>query len=178
MPWYCLYTKPNEEPKVRDRCVKLDWEAFWPYYCEITKGGDKKRARIIPKSLFPRYLFAFICKDQLWRAGGLEGVHSVVEAPGSGPWPVPSEVVQRLQAAALPSGEVLMGKQRKRISSKYKRGDILKIKDDSSPFCGLIMRLTEIADSGIMCGELIGDSPVKVSVAGPIIAEKVETPSQ
>lgn len=111
--WYVVQTKPKQEQRAEQSLRLSDVETFAPRTRELSplRMGSESGYRLAP--LFPRYIFARFCLEQLPRIRMTSGVHEVVSF-GSGPARVEEEVIALLRARvaeseAGPAAPVLEG---------------------------------------------------------------------
>ena len=58
MPWYVIYTKPNNEKKICEQLLQKHLDAYCPVIEEIRQWTDRKKK--IYRPLFKSYLFVFL----------------------------------------------------------------------------------------------------------------------
>jgi len=100
--FYALCTRSRHE-KVADQALKEKGiESFLPLL--NIRSQWKDRRKLVQKPLFPGYLFARVCREQLCLMGTIKGVAYVV-GNGRGPIPVPNaqvHAVRHMVEAAYP----------------------------------------------------------------------------
>lgn len=132
MRWYVVFTRPNEEQKVNAR---LDFETFCPFVVVEQRTNRKDVKKEARQALYPRYLFVRCMASDLHSVRDVVGVSDLVRMDGD-PVTVPDAEIERLQRLALPTGEVLMGKK-KRKRKRFRAGQKIRVADDTSPLFNL-----------------------------------------
>ena len=156
--WYALYCAPNMERQVADGLDSLGLGYFYPWYNERVRTSQRGRYRDIQRSYYPRYCFGRAKPSRTCDLASLRGVSYIVGCPADVPWPIPDRFMNMLIRTALPTGEILIGKKKRK---RYKTGDKVKVVDDLSPLQGLM--LTIVSDCSIMLKSET-DSGLKVEI--------------
>ncbi len=58
MPWYVIYTKPNNEKKISQKLIELNINAYCPLIEEYRQWSDRKKR--IQRPLFKSYIFVLL----------------------------------------------------------------------------------------------------------------------
>ena len=155
--WYAIYCQPNREQKVYDSLDGVGDDRFFPWYLERVRTSQRGRFRDIKRALYPRYCFV---RCRLGSAADVYSIHGVCSLVGcaSKPWPIPDRIMGLLTCEALSTGQVLMGKKKRK---RFNKGDKVKVVDDLSPLQGFM--LTIAANSSIMASCLT-ETGLKVEI--------------
>lgn len=100
-PWYCVWTKPNQERMALTNLTEAGFPSFLPLHAH---KWSNRQIRIDP--LFPRYLFAQPNDDGQWSPMlHQRGVAGLLRLQGL-PRHVPAEVIATLQAQCSDDGVI------------------------------------------------------------------------
>lgn len=101
-PWFCVWTKPQQEHLAEHSLRSSDFPTFFPEHC-VTLANRQKRI----EPLFRRYGFMQPNLDGQW-IGALyaPGVSAIVRDPLGVPRRVPATAIERLIAQCAPNGVI------------------------------------------------------------------------
>ena len=163
MKWFVACVSPAKDEKVTERLREQGFEVFWPFTREVKSATKKRKAYEVKHSLFPGYLFVQCEIEEVWKVESVTGVVRVICTSEGDPLPVPDEEMGKLTRIALPTGEFLQGKKRKK---RYKKGDRVKIAEESSPLFGFDLQVN--SSSGITLDVIVLGSGMKAKV--PVVS--------
>lgn len=106
--WYVVHTQPHCELKANLHLGRQGFATYLPRY--LRQRRHARRAEIVPRPLFPNYLFvAFDIARDRWRSiHSTVGVNRLVMA-GEEPVPVPDDVVEEIRRREDAQGYVVLG---------------------------------------------------------------------
>lgn len=106
--WYVVHTHPHSETKASLHLGRQGFVTYLPRYRRQRRHA--RRAEIVPRPLFPNYLFvAFDIARDRWRSiHSTVGVNRLVMA-GEEPVPVPDDVVEEIRRREDAQGYVVLG---------------------------------------------------------------------
>lgn len=110
--WYVVQTHVNAEAKAARNLARQGFEVYLPRY--LKRRSHARKVEHVPAPLFPRYLFVRIdIAAQQWRSiHSTFGVSRLV-SNGSGPAPVPQQVLSALKGREDDGGYVRLDQQPK-----------------------------------------------------------------
>ena len=120
--WYCLYTKPRQEPLSVQSAIDEGFKAFCPMIEQ--RKVRKGKAQIMTIPLFPSYIFVQAEQEKLLKIRHLRGVGRIVGfGKDGGSMLVPGEILSGL-ASFLDENNVY-----KLDRDELKDGDRVKVLD-------------------------------------------------
>jgi transcriptional antiterminator RfaH len=136
--WYVVNSQPAAEPKATWHLRNQGYEVYLPRYLKKTRHA--RRTMILPKPLFPNYLFVSMdLTVTRWRANrSTIGVVGLVCA-GERPAPVPVGVVEQIRMFEDESGMILPPKP-----ECFTKGQKVEIADGA--FDGLVGLVDGMSD--------------------------------
>ncbi len=158
--WFALYVQPSAERAVTDELNSLGLECFFPFTSEWVNTSQRDRSKLVRRAYFPRYVFVRVRHADLHAARDIHGVCYVVSMGGASSevLTIPDLVMAHMMRVATPTGEILIGKAKKK---RFRKGELLKITEEGSPLLGML--LTFVSGSAIISAELV-EKGLKVSV--------------
>ena len=156
MSWFVIHTKPNEEKKALANLINQEFTCYMPMYSKeiITK----KKIKITPSPLFPRYLFIEVNDESIQKNIGLIrstlGVHQLLKI-GENPIKISAEIIIELKSAEKHRSE--------KIKNYFAHGEQVEIQ--SGPYKGIkaIFECEDADERAILFFELMQKS-TKISV--------------
>lgn len=105
--WYVVYTQPNGELRAVLNLKRQGFGAYVPH-C-LKERRHARRTERVARPLFPRYVFVHLdLETDRWRSVyGTFGVSDFI-GNGSGPVPVPEEIIEEIRAHEDNSGLVVL----------------------------------------------------------------------
>lgn len=120
--WFAICTNPKQEDRACNNLQAWGLECFNPKVRERRRNQFTGIATLIPKPLFPRYIFSrFSAKSLLHRVRFTRGIHQVVSFNDK-PTPIDDEVIALLKSQVSNEGFMSVGRA-------LKTGDQVRIKD-------------------------------------------------
>ena len=122
--WYAVKTKPREEDRADQNLAAWGVETFAPRIEKKTYNQFTGKPTLIPRPLFPGYIFARFDADRLLhKVYYTRGVRSVVSFSG-GPAEVEDDVIEFIRSRVGADGFI-------RLGDELKRGDAVTVKEGS-----------------------------------------------
>jgi transcriptional antiterminator RfaH len=148
--WYVVHSQPSAEPKAAWHLRNQGYDIYLPRY--LRKIRHARRTMMVPRPLFPSYLFVAMDLDVTrWRAiRSTVGVASLVCA-GDRPAPVPVGIVEHIRQLEDENGMVHPPK-----AESFTKGQKVEIAD--GVFDGLIGLVDGMSDEArvILLLDLLG----------------------
>ena len=120
--WFAICTNPKQEDRACNNLQAWGVECFNPKIKESRRNPFTGIATLMPKPLFPRYIFArFKLSPTLHKISFTRGVHRVVGFDDK-PTPIDDDVIALLQSRVDSDGFV-------KIGENLKPGDKVRVKD-------------------------------------------------
>ncbi len=120
--WFAICTNPKQEDRAASNLQAWGVECFNPKVKECRRNEFTGRATLIPKPLFPRYIFSrFSLSSSLHKISFTRGVHRIVSFDDK-PTPIDDDVIALLQARVDDDGFLKLGEP-------LKPGDKVRVKD-------------------------------------------------
>lgn len=173
--WFAVFTNAQKEQLASRRLRERGFEVFFPHTSHWVDAGHKAKSRLVKRAWLSRYLFVKCSKENLWAVNDVDGVSTVVRAPGGEPHPVPSWAMEALMAQADHLGEVFIGRLGK-VKSPFKSGQVIRLLDEKSPLFGLYFQVAKVLDNGNVCGTLLAQiaGASNTILSAPVVGEVVE----
>lgn len=121
--WYAVYTKMQLEVWAQNNLKERGFEVYLPRY--LKQRRHARRTEIVPRPLFPRYLFvrADIGAGHRPRVNTAPGVAQMVSF-GERPAVVADEIIDEIKAREDDDGYIRLGR-----GQKFAKGEPVKISD-------------------------------------------------
>lgn len=120
--WFAICTNPKQEDRAASNLQAWGVECFNPKVKECRRNEFTGKATLIPKPLFPRYIFSrFSLSSSLHKISFTRGVHRIVSFDDK-PTPIDDDVIALLQARVDDDGFLKLGEP-------LKPGDKVRVKD-------------------------------------------------
>ncbi len=150
--WFALYVQPSTERAVTDELNSMGIECFFPFTSQWVGTSQRNRTKLVRRAYFPRYVFVRVRHIDLHDVRDVRGVCYVVSMGGASSevLTIPDLVMAHMMRVATPSGEILMGKARKK---RFRKGELLRITEEGNPLVGML--LTFVSGSAIITAELV-----------------------
>lgn len=107
--WYAVQTQPNAEAKAAFNLDRQDFQVYCPRY--LKQRRHARRADTIARAVFPGYVFVGLDIETMrWRSiQSTFGVRRLISF-GEMPTPVPTGIVESLQARENDAGLIVLGR--------------------------------------------------------------------
>jgi transcriptional antiterminator RfaH len=157
--WFAICTNPKQEDRAYHNLEASSVECFNPRIKECRRNQFTGKVTLIPRPLFPRYIFArFSAQSLLRRVRFTRGVLKVVSF-NSKPTPIDNEVIEFMKSRVGNDGFLNVGEA-------LKPGDKVRIKD------GPCKALVGIVEGNLQANERVQILLTAINYQGRLMIER------
>jgi transcriptional antiterminator RfaH len=157
--WFAICTNPKQEERAYHNLHAMSVECFNPRIRECRRNQFTGAVTLIPRSLFPRYIFArFTANSLLSKVRFTRGVRKVVSFD-SKPAPINSDVIETMQSRVGNDGFINVGEP-------LKPGDKVRVRE------GPWKALVGVIERDIPANERVQILLTAVNYQGSLVIER------